>query len=60
MDFKMTAAETLNENRELDEGQIAGIKRAIASLDRGESVPHKKVREWVKSWSRRRERPIPK
>lgn len=56
----MKAAETLNENRELDEWQIAGIKRAIASLDRGEGVPHKKVREWVKSWSRKRERPIPK
>jgi predicted transcriptional regulator len=32
----------------------------MQSLDRGESIPHEQVKEWVKSWGSRKERPAPK
>ena len=54
------AAEALNEYLDVNEWQVAGIKRAIASLDRGEGVSHKDVRNWVNSWGRKRELPRPK
>jgi RHH-type transcriptional regulator, rel operon repressor / antitoxin RelB len=54
------AAEALNEYLDANEWQVAGIKRAITSLDRGEAVRHKEVKEWVSSWDRKRERPAPK
>jgi RHH-type transcriptional regulator, rel operon repressor / antitoxin RelB len=54
------AAEALNDYLDLNEWQVAGIKRAIASLDRGEGVSHKAVKDWVDSWGRKRERPAPK
>ncbi len=54
------AAEALNEYLEANEWQVAGVKRAIASLDRGEGVSHKQVKDWVDSWDRKRERPVPK
>jgi RHH-type transcriptional regulator, rel operon repressor / antitoxin RelB len=41
---------------EVGEWQVAGIRRAIASLDRGEGVPHEQVRNWVSD----SKRPIPK
>jgi len=50
------AAEALNEYLDVNEWQVAGVKRAIASLDRGEGVAHREVRDWVESWSRKRER----
>jgi RHH-type transcriptional regulator, rel operon repressor / antitoxin RelB len=53
------AAEALNEYLDVNEWQVAGIKEAIASLDRGEGVPHDEVKDWVKSWGRQRERPVP-
>ena len=54
------AAEALNDYLDTNEWQVAGIKRAIASLDRGEGVSHKEVRGWVNSWDRKHERPGPK
>jgi RHH-type transcriptional regulator, rel operon repressor / antitoxin RelB len=54
------AAEALNEYLDVNEWQVAGVKRAIASLDRGEGVSHQDVRNWVGSWGRKRERPVPK
>jgi len=54
------AAEALNEYLDLNEWQVAGVKRAVASLDRGEGVPHREVKDWVNSWGRKRERPAPK
>ncbi len=54
------AAEALNEYLDVNEWQVAGIKRAIVSLDRGEGVPHQEVKDWVDSWGRKRERPAPK
>jgi predicted transcriptional regulator len=50
------AAEALNEYLDVNEWQVAGVKRAIASLDRGEGVSHKDVSDWVGSWGRKRER----
>ena len=54
------AAEALNEYLDVNEWQVAGVKRAIASFDRGQGVPHKDVKGWVDSWGRKRERPVPK
>jgi RHH-type rel operon transcriptional repressor/antitoxin RelB len=53
-------AAAINEYLDVNEGQVAGIKQAIASFDRGEGVPHEQVRDWVTSWGGKRERPIPK
>jgi RHH-type transcriptional regulator, rel operon repressor / antitoxin RelB len=54
------AAEAINAYLDVNEWQVAGIKRAIASLDRGEGIPHEEVKDWVKSWGGKGERPIPK
>jgi RHH-type rel operon transcriptional repressor/antitoxin RelB len=54
------AAEALNEYLDVNEWQVAGVRRAMASLDRGEGVPHQEVKDWVASWGRKRERPAPK
>jgi predicted transcriptional regulator len=54
------AAEALNEYLDVNEWQVAGVKRAMASLDRGEGIAHKEVKNWVNSWGRKRERPAPK
>ena len=54
------AAEAIGEFVDVNEWQIAGIKSAMQSLDRGESIPHEQVKQWVKSWGSRKERPAPK
>jgi RHH-type rel operon transcriptional repressor/antitoxin RelB len=54
------AAEALNEYLDANEWQVSGVKQAIASLDRGEGVSHKEVKEWVNSWEGKPERPVPK
>jgi RHH-type rel operon transcriptional repressor/antitoxin RelB len=54
------AAEALNEYLDANEWQVAGVKRAIVSLDRGEGVSHKDVKDWVNSWDRKHSRPVPK
>jgi RHH-type transcriptional regulator, rel operon repressor / antitoxin RelB len=54
------AAEAINEYLDVNEWQVAGIKRAIASLDRGEGVPHERVKDWVTSWGGKKEHPIPR
>jgi RHH-type transcriptional regulator, rel operon repressor / antitoxin RelB len=54
------AAEAINEYLDVNEWQVAGIKRAIESLDRGAGVPHEQVKNWVASWGTHEERPIPK
>ena len=53
------AAEALNEYLDLNEWRVAGVKLAIASLDRSEGVSHKEVKDWISSWGRKRER-VPK
>jgi RHH-type rel operon transcriptional repressor/antitoxin RelB len=54
------AAEAINDYLEVNEWQVAGIRNAIASLDRGEGIPHHRVKDWVSSWSRAKEKPVPK
>jgi RHH-type transcriptional regulator, rel operon repressor / antitoxin RelB len=54
------AAEAINEYLDVNEWQVTGIKRAIASFDRGQGVRHVRVKAWVTSWGSRRERPVPK
>ena len=54
------AAEALTEYLDVNEWQVAGVKRAVASLDRGEGIAHNEIRDWVNSWGRKRERPAPK
>lgn len=54
------AAEAINEYLNLNEWQVAGIQKAVASLDRGEGVAHERVKEWVNSWGRTKERSAPK
>jgi len=54
------AAEAISEYVDLNEWQVAGIQKAVVSLDRGEGVPHERVKEWVSSWNRKKERRIPK
>jgi hypothetical protein len=44
----------------VNERQVAGVKRAMASLYRGDGVSHQKVNDWVNSWGRERERSAPK
>jgi predicted transcriptional regulator len=48
------AADAIEEYISVNEWQIAGVKRAIRSLHRGEGVPH----EQVKGWLRRRQRVV--
>jgi predicted transcriptional regulator len=54
------AAEAINEYLDVNEWQVAGVRRAIASLDRGKGIPHERVKDWVASWSSGKEHPVPK
>jgi len=54
------AAEAINEYLEINEWQVAGIKRAIGSLDRGEGISHDSVKDWIESWGSANEKPAPK
>jgi len=54
------AAEAIGEYVEVNEWQVAGIKRAMQSLDRVGSVSHDEVKKWVRSWGSRRELPRPR
>lgn len=54
------AAEAINGYLDLNEWQIAGVQKAIAALDRGERIPHQRIKEWVNSWGSKRERSTPK
>ena len=54
------AADAINLYLEVNEWQVAGIKQAIASLDRGEAIAHEQVKDWVVSWGSGSERPIPR
>jgi predicted transcriptional regulator len=54
------AAEAIGEYVDVNEWQIAGIKQAMAAMDRGEGVAHEEVREWVRSWGDHKQRPAPR
>ena len=50
------AAEAIHEYLDTNEWQVAGITKALASLDRGKGIAHARVSEWVASWETRKER----
>jgi RHH-type rel operon transcriptional repressor/antitoxin RelB len=54
------AAEAINEYLEVNEWQVSGIKRAMASLDGGEGIAHDMVKDWIESWGSADEKPVPK
>jgi RHH-type transcriptional regulator, rel operon repressor / antitoxin RelB len=51
------APEALAVYLDANEWQVAGIKAALSSLDRGKSIPHTRVSDWVASWETTKERP---
>ncbi len=53
------AAEGIEEFVKREERQIEGIRKAMASLDRGEGVKHDQVTEWLASWDTEDEFPTP-
>ena len=54
------AAKALSEYLDVNEWQVAGVRRAMSSLDRGAGISHDHVKAWVDSWDGKRERPAPK
>jgi RHH-type transcriptional regulator, rel operon repressor / antitoxin RelB len=54
------AAEAIDEYLDVNEWQVAGIKRAIVSLQERKGIPHQRVQEWVRSWGTKQERAAPK
>jgi RHH-type rel operon transcriptional repressor/antitoxin RelB len=54
------AAEAILAYLDTNEWQVAGIQKALSSLDRGKGIPHARVSEWIASWETRKERPAPK
>jgi RHH-type transcriptional regulator, rel operon repressor / antitoxin RelB len=54
------AAEAIVAYLDTNEWQVAGIHKALASLDRGKGIAHARVSEWVASWETRKERWSPR
>jgi predicted transcriptional regulator len=54
------AAEAIGAYLDVNEWQVAGIKRAIDSMNRGEGIPHERVKEWIDSWGSQKELAVPK
>jgi RHH-type transcriptional regulator, rel operon repressor / antitoxin RelB len=54
------AAEAIGSYLDVNEWQVAGIKRAIEAMDRGDGIPHERVKEWIASWGGKNELPVPK
>ena len=53
------AAEAIEEYLGVNEWQVAGIRRAMESADRGELTAHDQVKAWVNSWGSQNELPKP-
>lgn len=54
------AAEAIVAYLDTNEWQVAGITKALASLDRGKGIAHARVSDWVASWETRKERRSPR
>jgi RHH-type rel operon transcriptional repressor/antitoxin RelB len=54
------AAEAISAYLDTNEWQVAGITKALSSLDRGKGIAHARVSEWVASWETRKERRSPR
>jgi len=53
------ATEAIAAYLDTNEWQILGVVTALSSLDRGEGVPHKRIKQRVASWETSHERPSP-
>jgi RHH-type transcriptional regulator, rel operon repressor / antitoxin RelB len=51
------AAKAITEYLSANEWKVAGSKTAVAFPDRGNGIPHQKVKEWVGSWGSDSKRP---
>ena len=54
------AAEGIGAFIDIEERQIAGIKKAMASIENGLGVPDDDVAAWIESWDTDDEFPMPK
>ena len=54
------AAEAIAEYLDINEWQVTGIRKAVASFDQGDGIPHQQVADWIASWGSADELPIPK
>jgi RHH-type rel operon transcriptional repressor/antitoxin RelB len=54
------AAEAISAYLDTNEWQIAGITKALSSLDRSKCITHARVSDWVTSWETREERRSPR
>jgi RHH-type rel operon transcriptional repressor/antitoxin RelB len=54
------AADALSQYLDVNERHVAGIRKAVASLDRGQGVPHDQVKAWVDSWGGKSEPAVAK
>jgi RHH-type transcriptional regulator, rel operon repressor / antitoxin RelB len=55
---RFLAAEAIAAYLVTNEWQVAGINKALASLDRGKGITHERVSDWVASWETRKERQV--
>jgi RHH-type rel operon transcriptional repressor/antitoxin RelB len=53
------AAAAIEEYLAAQEWQMAGIREAMESMDRGEGIPHQRVSGWIASWDSEDELPMP-
>jgi predicted transcriptional regulator len=51
---------TEEDDSTVNKWQVAGVKQAMTSMDRGKGVPHKQVEAWVRSWSEGKKSPTPR
>ena len=54
------ASEAIGEYLRVNEWQVAGIRQAMETLDRGESIDHAAMKDWILSWDGPNELPPPK
>jgi predicted transcriptional regulator len=54
------AAEAITTYLDTNEWQVAGITKALTSLDRGKGIAHARVSEWVVTWETQKERRAPR
>lgn len=57
------AAEAIGSYLEVNEWQVAGIEKAIASIDANGGIDHADVKDWVSSWGNStapRKNPVPR
>ena len=54
------AAQAIDEYIAVNEWQVQGIKKAIASLEAGKGISWEKIKPWLESWGTAHEKPMPK